>query len=263
MREKKCSKCGEVKPLTSEFYYKDNRSTSGFRSPCKVCVNKIRKHYNHDTERIKERKKQYYQDNKERRNEHSKQYYQDNKERKKQYYQDNKERIQERKKQYYQDNKERIQEYNQDNKERIQERKKQHYQDNKEQRKQYTQDNKERIQELANERYKNDHQYRLKCNIRSRLRSAVRKFDLKKSKKTLDYLGCTIQELMEHLQKTAIDNGYTDFNIYDYDGEEYHIDHIKPFKAVHDGVSTLDEVCHYSNLQILLADTNRIKSGKY
>lgn len=38
LRAKTCSKCGEIKPV-SEFY-SDNRSTSGYRSHCKLCMSK-------------------------------------------------------------------------------------------------------------------------------------------------------------------------------------------------------------------------------
>jgi hypothetical protein len=41
----------------------------------------------------------------------------------------------------------------------------------------------------------------------------------------------------------------------------YHIDHIKTFSDVSKGVYTLEEVCHYTNLQILPAEINLSKSG--
>lgn len=34
---KKCSKCGEIKPL--EEYHKDKRATDGRRSACAKCIN--------------------------------------------------------------------------------------------------------------------------------------------------------------------------------------------------------------------------------
>ena len=123
---KKCTKCGEIKLATTEYFRKKKGCRFGLYSQCKIC----RQEYN----------KQYYQDKKEHRQEYNKQYYQDKKEhlkeRQKQYYQDNKEHRQEYNKQYYQDNKEHRQEYHkqwhQDNKEHIQEYNKQWYQDNKE-----------------------------------------------------------------------------------------------------------------------------------
>jgi len=32
-----CSKCGEEKPLTSEYFYSEKRKKNGFRSHCKIC----------------------------------------------------------------------------------------------------------------------------------------------------------------------------------------------------------------------------------
>lgn len=33
----KCNCCGEYKPMTKEYYYKDSRSSTGFKAKCKVC----------------------------------------------------------------------------------------------------------------------------------------------------------------------------------------------------------------------------------
>lgn len=35
----KCSKCREEKPLTTEYFHKDNRNNKGFNTQCKQCVN--------------------------------------------------------------------------------------------------------------------------------------------------------------------------------------------------------------------------------
>lgn len=37
MERKKCSKCKEEKPLTSEFFYRSRKSKNGFKSRCKDC----------------------------------------------------------------------------------------------------------------------------------------------------------------------------------------------------------------------------------
>ena len=41
MEMKKCSNCGELKPATSEFFYKQARNTDGFRYDCKNCKKEI------------------------------------------------------------------------------------------------------------------------------------------------------------------------------------------------------------------------------
>ena len=77
----------------------------------------------------------------------------------------------------------------------------------------------------------------------------------------MSLIGCTIEELKEHLQKTAIKNGYNDFDINNYSGKEYHIDHIKPCSSFDLSKPEDQAKCfHYSNLQILTATENLIKS---
>ena len=57
METKKCSKCGEVKPINE--FYKDKSHKDGLCSLCKCCVNKKQKEYRkkHLKERIKYQKK--------------------------------------------------------------------------------------------------------------------------------------------------------------------------------------------------------------
>jgi hypothetical protein len=96
--------------------------------------------------------------------------------------------------------------------------------------------------------------------ISNRMHHAVRGA---KRPKTLDVIGCTVDELRNYLQKTAIDNGYTDFNIDNYSGKEYHIDHIIPccrFNLLDE--HELRKCFHYTNLQILSAEENFAKSGR-
>ena len=44
---KHCSTCGNDFPLTSDYFYADNRNKSGFRSPCKTCIDKYNKSHVH------------------------------------------------------------------------------------------------------------------------------------------------------------------------------------------------------------------------
>jgi len=85
-----------------------------------------------------------------------------------------------------------------------------------------------------------------------------------KSKSTMKLLGCFIEEFKNHLQQTAIDNGYLDFDIHNYSGQEYHIDHIKPCSMFDLSKPEEQEKCfHYTNMQILSAEDNLKKSNKY
>ena len=45
MEMKKCSKCGEIKPFTSEYFVVRKEARSGLRGTCKDCVNEKGKKY--------------------------------------------------------------------------------------------------------------------------------------------------------------------------------------------------------------------------
>lgn len=97
--------------------------------------------------------------------------------------------------------------------------------------------------------------------LRDRIRSAL-KYNYK-SKKTMELIGCSIEQLKEHLQQTAINNGYKNFDINNYSGYNYHIDHIIPCDSFNLKCSYHQRLCfNWSNLQILTAMENIIKSNK-
>lgn len=103
--------------------------------------------------------------------------------------------------------------------------------------------------------------FRLIENLRGRIHSALN--GKTKSKSTLELLGCSVEYLKEHLQQTAINNGYSTFDINNYSGKEYHVDHIIPCAVFDLSIPDEQNKCfHYSNLQILDAKTNMSKSDK-
>ena len=63
---KQCTKCGEVKPATNEFYHKMSASVDGLQYNCKVC---LKQYEIQNKDRIRERKRKkrlaYYEANKE------------------------------------------------------------------------------------------------------------------------------------------------------------------------------------------------------
>ena len=144
-------------------------------------------------------------------------------------------------------------------KEKQKEYMKKYREENKEKRKQYLEKNKEQIREYQKNR-RNDPWIKLTTNIRNRTTKAVLRSNISKNNSTMKMLGCDKNTLMDHLQKTG-ELYDPNFNIYDYDTSLYHVDHIKTFEDVSKGIYTLEEVCHYTNLQILPADINRLKSG--
>lgn len=94
----------------------------------------------------------------------------------------------------------------------------------------------------------------LKGIVSCRVRSALGKGKLKKS---LEYVGCTVEELMAHLE-AQFQEGMT----WDNRGK-WHIDHIVPVKY---GDPTPEEVIarlHYTNLQPLWAEENLSKHNRF
>ena len=104
----------------------------------------------------------------------------------------------------------------------------------------------------------NDINFKLRCNISSRITNAIQ-HNRKKSNVT-QLIGCTIQELKQHLEK-LFRTGMTWSN-YSHDG--WHIDHIIPCASF--DLSKIDEqkkCFHYTNLQPLWAIDNHRKGDRY
>lgn len=104
-------------------------------------------------------------------------------------------------------------------------------------------------------RYNEDPLFRLQHNVASRIRRSLNGYN--KSANTVSLLGCSIEFFKEWLQATAYANGYLDFNIDDYDRNEYHIDHMIPCSSFDFSDPEEQRKCHHwSNQQILKAQIN-------
>ena len=80
MELKRCTKCGENKPNTNEYFAFQNKSKGTLQARCKVCVNEYRKKYRENNkDKIKEYKKEYYENNKDKIKESRKEYRENNK----------------------------------------------------------------------------------------------------------------------------------------------------------------------------------------
>ena len=251
MDTKVCTKCG-IKQNVVEFS-KRSSAKDGLKSQCKSCD---REYVLANKERISKKRKEYYYKNIDRM-----------RERQKRYVDANRDRLNEKQRVYYKNNKESCKsyqlQYRIDNPELIRENRKEYYKNNKDIIKKQKQNYKKRRATLRREQYNNSPEFRMELIMRSRLYRAIQDYSLVKEHKTMEYLGCTIGELMNYLQQTAIANGYVNFDIYNYNGEEYHVDHIIPFANVGKGLHTLDEVSHYTNLQILRAEDNLSKGANH
>jgi len=165
-------------------------------------------------------------------------------------------------KKYLEQNKDKVRErhykYLKENKDRLTENRKEYYKtpEYKNTRKEYRKLNRDKLREKLN----SNPFLKLTKYIRVRTTNAIKRNNLSKTTSTMKMLGCDKETLMNHLQSTG-EIYDQNFNVYDYDSTHYHIDHKKTFEDVAKGIYTLEEVCHYTNLQILPAEVNLSKGG--
>ena len=172
------------------------------------------------------------------------------------YYQANKEKINKRSRGHYKNNKEKILEqkkqYGQANKEKISEYHKQYGQANKEKIKQYKQANKEKINKRERTRRKNDEQHRTRKRLSSLLRKTLKTAKTTKKNSTLNYIGCSIEFMKEHLNSTKKPDW----------GDDLHIDHIIPKTSFdHTNDEEIKKCWNWRNLRYLPAKENISKQN--
>jgi hypothetical protein len=155
--------------------------------------------------------------------------------------------------------------YNKEHRKEKLEYSKQYYRKNREKRKKYNKQYHKKFRKqirLYEINYmKNNINVKIKNLISNRIRDSLRKNY--KSAHTLDLIGCSIQNLKYYLQWTAIQNGYLDFDINNYSGREYHIDHIVPCNIFNLKDPNQQKECfNWRNMQILKAEENISKNDK-
>lgn len=219
-----CFKCGKEKSINE--FYKHMEMTNGYLNICKKCVLKRTKVYaDANRTRIGKYRIKWGEINKEELTIRNKKYYEENKEKiikgNQEYYQLNKKIIAKCSEKYYIKNKTEI--------------KKQH-------------------KIYNNARSKTDINFRILCNLRARLGSAITKGV--KSAKTLGLLGCSVDYLKQFLEN-KFKKGM-DWENYGIEG--WHIDHIIPCCSFDLTKPIEQRKCfNYNNLQPLWAKENRIK----
>ncbi len=227
MLNKNCNKC-KVDKLPSEFY-KDSASSDGLYSLCKLCKKESKKLYKlNNNEKIKEYTKKYYNKNKE-----------VIKQKAKTYRDENSEKVLASLKSYYNKNKDYFFEKH----------------------KKWVKKNPDRWKELkrkwSKERIETDPLYKFEITYRSRIKQAFKRSYKEKASKTIELLGCSIKDAMDHIQ-SQFQPGMTWKNNTVYG---WHIDHIIPLSSA-TNVEELKSLCHYTNLQPLWAEENLKKSNK-
>ena len=218
-------------------------------------------YYQKNIEKCRMQARALYEKNKEQRNLLQREYNILNKERNKEqsklYYQSNKERLTKNTKVYRNNNKEKCKDtysaYYIKNKIKNRER-------HKEYNKTYRVNNRNKIREYHKLRYKTDIQYKLSCNLRSKLYKAIKCANTYKSKNTEDLLGCSFSYLKEYLEK-QFKPGMCWEN---HTSKGWHIDHIIPSAFFDLTDLALQKKCfHYTNLRPIWATENLIKNSIY
>lgn len=124
----------------------------------------------------------------------------------------------------------------------------------------YRDENRGILNSKQRKRYSMDSQYKTRLAIRNRLATAIRLQYSKKAYKTKELIGCSVAELMSHLE-SQFKPGMTWEN---HSHSGWHIDHKIPCAAFDLTDPEQQKKCfHYTNLQPLWAKENLSKSGKF
>ena len=121
--------------------------------------------------------------------------------------------------------------------------------------KKWKQLNKEKLNKRYINRLKTDINLKIRKYLQTRIWSALR--GIHKSVRTMELIGCTIEQLRRHLKK-QFKPGMSWSNY-----GKWHVDHIIPCASFDLSKSEEQRKCfHYTNLQPLWAEENIIKSDK-
>jgi hypothetical protein len=282
--KKVCKHCNIEKPASE---YQKAGGGKWLQPYCKLCDAERKRRYNiENTDKIKVKHKKYYESNKEEIAKKNKEFYNSNKDviairskayrektkeqksiKDRLYREKNKEKLLKQKKEYYLKNKDILSEkarvyrnnpyvkakkkitdklYREKNKDKINA--------TKEKRKDIT---REKARIRSNEKSKTDISYRILKNLRSRIRFALKKGQIKKADTTENLLGCTVPEFKAYF--TSLFTNDMSWN--DFMAGKIHIDHIIPCAKFDLTNEEEQRICfHYTNLQPLWS-TDNLKKG--
>jgi hypothetical protein len=143
------------------------------------------------------------------------------------------------------------------NKEKVKGYKKNWQLNNKEYGSKWFQKNKKIVLKKRSLKLKTDYNFKMKHQLGTRIRKALGGY-VKKSKKTKDLIGCSVEQLWIHLEK-SFKIGMTKENY-----GKWHVDHIRPCASFDLNKPEEQYKCfHYTNLQALWAHENFSKGAKY
>ena len=110
------------------------------------------------------------------------------------------------------------------------------------------------------ERYQTDPAFRLRCTVARRIHHVLKDQDVEKSRRSLEYLGCSAKELKVYLEGLFKDGMSWD----NYGQFGWHVDHIRPCSSFDLSDEKQAAACfHYSNLQPMWWRENIVKGGEW
>lgn len=241
-----CKLCEKNREICEYYLKKNGKPKSSY---CKNCYNIVYKkeydgeYYRKNKEIFKIKSREWCEKND--RSEYRKKYWEKNSEnlkaKQKKFREENRELVSERKRRY-------LEKLTPEKKEQIRQRKRELYHKN---------NSKIRKAEYVKEKRNSDPLFKLRFNIRSLIRNSLKRGFTKKSKKTVDILGCDFLKFKEHLEAKFDDN----MN-WNNQGTYWHLDHIVPISSA----KTEEDVIrlnHYTNFQPLYWLENIHKSDNY
>lgn len=228
---KRCKKCNLEKPY--EAFFRSKSSKDGYLNRCKACNKSSWKKY--DT-------KEYHKKNKAVRAEYAKKYFQENKERITNTIYNIDPNLEEKRQDKYKA-KEREKYANDVQYREVKKERARNYQKNNQHKKRH--------------KYNTDPNFRLRRVLSARVTDAIKNQATTKAYKTIELIGCTVDEARVHLENQFVKGMSWD------NYKEWEIDHIIPCAFFDLSDPEQQKKCfHYTNLQPLWATDNRSKGAR-
>lgn len=249
--------CKACKAQYSKGYYKENREqrtayAQAYRAEHKTEIDEYMANYraeNADERRAYSRR--YHAEHRDEQNAKKRLYRQAHRdefsERDKEYARTHKEQIAKRYKQWAKDHAEQLAEYNK-------QYRKLNAEDIRAKRQAYDKKHRKRITASFIKRRNTDPLFKLSTQVRGLIRTSLKKKGYAKDSHTYEILGCDYATFFEHLKATWLENYGQEWQ-----GEDYHIDHIIPLATAKSRQEVLD-LCYYKNLQMLTPHDNLSKN---
>lgn len=133
--------------------------------------------------------------------------------------------------------------------------------------KRYEERHKEELKQKKRARYKLkglSSQAKIKKNISSRIKHALKSKNLKKDNSSIFYLGCSVEDFKKHLESLWVDGmSWENHGAWKKNGPlKWHVDHILPCDSFDlTKEEDLKKCFHYSNLRPIWANDNILKSN--